>query len=427
MRKRLIISMMIFGLSSVMSFVSAQDNVTNKTTSTVTTSQSNEETEWMKIKDGKNEQGCRDFIAKYPNSQYAEHVASIIALYDAVHYFDQGNYGEACEQFGKAMVYNELTADMKEKYEYALHAEKYKYIGSASLKDAHIYLQDYPQGMYATQASNRIAHLMADGFDNEQRYDYSESGPNGYNYNDALAYAKDFETYQYVKNCSNAKAERYYYYANEETNSSLKWAQDKKTVSYVEDKYKAYLNRRFWWNRFALGWEYFSNDYSANTYGIGMGFTFRIGRYEDSYYFPGDDDDLSPFNIIFGAKWVYNQVYLGWKRLDDYEFNQFGHHLIGSVQLRWNIKEVGRRRSRYGSWYFGGGGEYSYKFGGDLNLGGAYVVGQFGYAMRNWDIGVYYKHRVYEEVSKYPLLNEYIDDDNYRIGLSMILYFMLNQ
>ena len=81
----------------------------------------------------------------------------------------------------------------------------------------------------------------------------------------------------------------------------------------------------------------------------------------------------------------------------------------------------------YGSWYFGGGGEYSYNFGGDLNLGGAYVVGQFGYAMRNWDIGVYYKHRVYEEVSKYPLLNEYIEDDNYRIGLSMIWYFMLNQ
>ena len=409
MRKRLIISMMIYGLSSAMSFVSAQDNVTDKTTSTVTTSQSNEETEWMQIKDGKNEQGCRDFIAKYPNSQYAEHVASIIALYDAVHYFDQGNYGEACEQFGKAMVYNELTADMKEKYEYALHAEKYKDIGSASLEDAHIYLQDYPQGMYATQASNRIAHLMADGFTK-------------YSYNDALAYAKDFETHQYVTNASNTEARSIARYSTDRT-FALKWAQNKATKSYVEKEIRSKENRDFRALWFALGWECFSNDYSANTYGIGTGFSFRIGRYNyrRKWSSKGYHETLSPFNVIFGAKWMYNQVYHGWKKLDDYDFNQFGHHLIASAQLRWNIREIGESW-HYGSWYFGGGGEYSYKFGGDLNLGGTYLVGQVGYAMPGFDIGIYYKHRVSKKESKYTLLNEYIDDDNYRIGLSIIRY-----
>lgn len=417
MRKRIIISMMIFGLSSVLSFANVlNDSTQNEETFVASTSE--EDDAWIKIKDGKEEQAYRDFLAKYPNSQYAEQAASVIALYDAMTFYDQGKYGEACEQFGKAMVYNELTADMKEKYEYALHAEKYKDIGSASLEDAHIYLQDYPQGMYATQASNRIAHLMADGFSK-------------YSYNDALAYAKDFETHQYVTNASNTEARSIARYSTYRT-FALKWAQDEETKLHVEKEVSANERERrrddFWDDdRLALGWEYFSNDYSANTYGIGMGFTFRIGRYDDDDFYISDDNDLSPFNIIFGAKWVYNQVYLGWKRLDDYEFNQFGHHLIGSVQLRWNIKEVGRKYSRYGSWYFGGGGEYSYNFGGDLNLGGAYLVGQFGYTMRNWDIGVYYKHRVYEEVSKYPLLNEYIEDDNYRIGLSMIWYFMLNQ
>ena len=415
--------MMILGLSSVMSFANVlNDSTQNEETFVASTSK--EDDAWIKIKDGKEEQAYRAFLAKYPNSQYAEQAASVIALYDAMTFYNQGKYGEACEQFGKAMVYNELTADMKEKYETAQHAEKYKNIGSASLNEAHIYLQDYPQGMYAKEASNLIARKMADNFGEE----YGQ-----FSYINALAYAKDFETYQYITNASNTKARssaRYINYYNGR-DDALKWAQDEETKLYVEKEVSANERERkwdnFWDDRLALGWEYFSNDYSANTYGIGMGFTFRIGRYDDDDYYLGDDNDLSPFNIIFGAKWMYNQVYLGWKRLDDYEFNQFGHHLIGSVQLRWNIKEVGRWRSRYGSWYFGGGGEYSYKFGGDLNLGGAYLVGQFGYTMRNWDIGVYYKHRVYEEVSKYPLLNEYIEDDNYRIGLSMIWYFMLNQ
>ena len=425
MRKRIIISMMIFGLSSVLSFANVlNDSTQNEETFVASTSA--EDDAWIKIKDGKNEQAYKDFLTKYPNSQYAEQAASVVALYDAVRLYEQEKYEEASKEFSKAMVYNTLSKEMMEKYDTCIHAVKYKDVGNGAEYTSREYLQEFPNGMYATDASNNIARKMANGFDKTYYWwEYSESGPDDYNYNDALAYAKDFETYQYVKNCSNAKARKYYLEARNKTNSSLKWAQDKKTVSYVEDEYTSYLNRRFWDDRFALGWEYFSNDYSANTYGIGMGFTFRIGRYDDSEFTTSRYDDLSPFNIIFGPKWVYNQVYLGWKKFDNYEFNQFGHHLIGSVQLRWNIGQLGE--PYYGSWYFGGGGEYSYNFGGDLNLGGAYVVGQFGYAMRNWDIGVYYKHRVYEEVSKYPLLNEYIEDDNYRIGLSMIWYFLLNQ
>ena len=122
MRKRIIISMMIFGLSSVLSFANVlNDSTQNEETFVASTSA--EDDAWIKIKDGKEEQAYRDFLAKYPNSQYAEQAASVIALYDAMTFYDQGKYGEACEQFGKAMVYNELTADMKEKYETAQHAE----------------------------------------------------------------------------------------------------------------------------------------------------------------------------------------------------------------------------------------------------------------------------------------------------------------
>lgn len=404
MRKRFIISMMIYGLSSAMSFANVENDTPTSHKETFVASTSEEDDAWIKIKDGEEEQAYRDFLAKYPNSQYAEQAASVVALYDAVRLYDQEKYDEAYEQFRKAMVYNSLSTEMTEKYENCHHAIIYKGVGNGSESSAREYLQAFPNGIYATEASNNIARKMADGFDNGNSY--SKSGPLGYSYNDAMAYAKDFETYQYVKNKSNEKAKKHYLYADEKTNSSLKWAQDEATKLDVEDKYTAYLNSDFWddfWDdRLALGPEFNFLDFASNTYGLDLGLSFRIGRY--SGY------STSPFTFICGVKYRFHTEYAIGKG-KEYDAAE-GHHVVGSCQFRLNYKEAGD-----GSWYLGIGGEYSHYFSGDLNLGGAYFIGQFGYAIRNFDIGIYYKHRVYKEEK-----NEWIDD-NFRIGIPLTFYF----
>lgn len=377
--------MMIFALSSVMSFANVlNDSTQNEETFVASTSE--EDDAWIKIKDGKEEQAYRVFLAKYPNSQYAEQAASVIALYDAMTFYDQGKYGEACEQFGKAMVYNELTADMKEKYETAQHAEKYKNVGSGSEYSAREYLQEFPNGMYATEASNNIARKMADNFGEK----YGQ-----FSYNNALAYAKDFETYQYITNASNSKARSIArdlgYYYSEEREDALKWAQDEETKLYVEKEVSANERERkwddFWDDRLALGPEFNFLDFASNTYGLDIGLSFRMGAWDED-----------PFIFIAGVKYRYHKEY-------NYN-NAKGHHVVGSCQFR------------YGSFgYLGIGGEYSHHFSGDLNLGGAYIIAQIGCMWKHFDIGIYYKHRVYKEVK------DGIFDDNFRIGVPLTFYF----
>ena len=398
--------MMILGLSSVMSFANVlNDSTQNEETFVASTSE--EDDAWIKIKDGKEEQAYRAFLAKYPNSQYAEQAASVIALYDAMTFYNQGKYGEACEQFGKAMVYNELTTDMKEKYETAQHAEKYKNVGNGPEYSAREYLQEFPNGMYATEASNNIARKMADNFENGYMY-YSSNEDPAYPYNDVIAYAKDFETYQYVKRKSNEKAisitnNNY----SHERKYALKWAQDEETKLYVEKEVSANERKRSTSYRLdclveklSPGIEFNFLDFAKETYGLDIGLSFRIGS---SWY--------APFNFIGGVKYRYHEEYI-FEKGKGY-INDKGHHVVGSCQFRYQFL-----RTKYdGSGYLGIGGEYSHHFRGDLNLGGAYIIAQIGCMWKHFDFGIYYKHRVYKE-SK----NE-IFDDNYRIGIPLTYYF----
>ena len=399
MKKRIIISMMIFGLSSVMSFANVlNDSIQNEETFIASTSE--EDDAWIKIKDGKDEKSYRDFLAKFPNSQYAEQAASVVAMYDAVRLYETKLYEEACVQFKKAMVYNELSQDMMGIYQQSKHALEYKDICNGSLIEAQSYLQKHPNGIFATEASNIIAREMADNFDK-------------YSYSDASAYAKDFSTYQYVKYKSNAFAISRADYSTDRE-GTLKWALDDTTKSYVENhisanersRSRAYAWDDFWEDNFSLGVEFFSNDYSTNAFGFGVGTSFRIGKFHRSSY---SGCEFSRFHFIIGAKWMKQQIY------PDKKIN--GHHLIGSLQLRCNFS----KEADYGTGYFGLGGEYSHKFKGDLDQGGAYAIGQIGFARRYFDIGLYYKHQVYK-----TNINE-IYDDKFRIGISMTFYWMFKQ
>ena len=228
-----------------------------------------------------------------------------------------------------------------------------------------------------------------------------------FSYNNALAYAKDFETYQYITNASNTKARsiaRYLgYYHFEEREDALKWAQDEETKLYVEKEVSANERERkwddFWEDRLTFGPEFNFLDFAKETYGLDIGLSFRMG----SWY--------APFNFICGVKYRYHEEYTAGKG-KNYN-NDKGHHVVGSCQFRYQFS-----RTKYdGSGYLGIGGEYSHHFSGDLNLGGAYIIAQIGCMWKHFDLGIYYKHRVYKE-DKYEIF-----DDNFRIGVPLTYYF----
>lgn len=393
MKKRIIISMMIFGLSSVMSFANVlNDSIQNEETFIASTSE--EDDAWIKIKDGKDEKSYRDFLAKYPNSQYAEQAASVVAMYDAVRLYETKLYEEACVQFKKAMVYNELSQDMMGIYQQSKHALEYKDICNGSLIEAQSYLQKHPNGIFATEASNIIAREMADNFDK-------------YSYSDASAYAKDFSTYQYVKYKSNAFAISRADYSTDRE-GTLKWALDDATKSYVEDHISA--NERsysranawddFWEDRLGIGFEPILFDWGKGSWGLGIGTYLRIGRYENSRF-----DPTSLFCFIIGAKYHYM-----------YENNH--NYITGSSKFRFNFGEIDEGK---GAFFFNIGGEYFYNLSDQNIRDGLYLATGIGYATHICDFEFYYKHHMYNEGYKISELNQ-----NYRMGLTLTFYYMFN-
>ena len=392
MKKRIIISMMIFGLSSVMSFANVlNDSIQNEETFIASTSE--EDDAWIKIKDGKDEKSYRDFLAKFPNSQYAEQAASVVAMYDAVRLYETKLYEEACVQFKKAMVYNELSQDMMGIYQQSKHALEYKDICNGSLIEAQSYLQKHPNGIFATEASNIIAREMADNFDK-------------YSYSDASAYAKDFSTYQYVKYKSNAFAISRADYSTDRE-GTLKWALDDTTKSYVENhisanersRSRAYAWDDFWEDKVAIGLGFDWLDFGKSAYGIGAGASLRFGRYGD------DADDNSPFCFILGGKWQW------FTKGKDHN----GHYLLGSGQLRYNFLPEDSS-----SWYLGIGGEYFHRLNGTLYIDGVYATLYLGLSGRIVDAYIFYKHHVYQEGSTLKDINK-----NFRLGATMAFFIPL--
>lgn len=370
------------------------------------------EEDWANIKDGIVETEYRDFVAKYPNSPYIDRANGILAVYDAAHLCDQGQYVDAYQLFSKAKLYIEIPSHLQDEYELSCHAEQYKGIANSSIDEAMSYLNMYPQGMYAVTASNRIAMLKAENF-----------GEIGVTYQGALMYAKDTETRNYI----DAKANEYACkladnFANDKCyNKAYNWSKNSDTRLYVEQKAEADKRRRHylrWHDRVTCGWEFFS-DYNGDFLGAGTGLYVKFGRCTE------DKSDFINFSL--GAKYTYN-TYVG----SDDEISDLGmecHQISGVAQLRFNLFRWGT-----GRFYIGGAGEYAYTFSGDLEIDGPAVQGQLGYNSRHFDICVYYKQfldydgpefSVYEYDyyynSYYP--SYYQIDDKFRAGIQMTFYF----
>lgn len=364
------------------------------------------EEDWAMIKDGIVEAEYRNFVAKYPNSPYIDRANGVLAVYDAAHLCDQGQYIDAYQLFNKAKLYIEIPSHLQDEYELASHAEQYKNIYYSSIEEASNYLKLYPQGMYATTASNRIAVLKADNF-----------GVEGVTYQDALSYAKDSQTRDYIDQKANEYACKLANnFANDKCyNKAYEWSKDSDTRQYVGEKAESDKRRRHhlrWHDRVTCGWEFFS-DYNGDFLGAGTGLYVKFGRCTK------EKSDFINFSL--GAKYTYN-TYIGSEESFDY-FDLQGHQIAGVAQLRFNLFRWGT-----GRFYIGGAGEYSYTLSGDLDIEGLAVQGQLGYNSRHFDIGLYYKQFLdYEGVAVYTndyyISYEEILDDKFRAGVQMTFYF----
>lgn len=149
------------------------------------------ENEWQRIRNSNSLTELQSFVSKYPQSNHVTAVNRRIHELKGEQYFNAGNLGYAYTEFCHAGGRSSLSYDNQQRFDRALDYNDYsrlnKYDESAMLS----FLTMHPTSAYRNEVSNTIARLRANKLT-------AYSGE--YSYNQALTYACDNETRQYVQN-----------------------------------------------------------------------------------------------------------------------------------------------------------------------------------------------------------------------------------
>lgn len=277
-----------------------------------------------------------NFQKKYPNSEYGIDVSKRIAdlplwldakgkntldsyrqyLTESIHQMYKRDADEAI---------NELT--IKQAYDAAVAAN--------TIKAFEQFRSKYPDSMYDKQASNKIARLMADKFNSRSTYTDKSN---------ALAFAKNEMTRDYVNNKYNKATEKKSYsnssstYSNSRYFSSSSFGRSSTSSSnssnYGSTVLKPKTSIRFGLNvSFDMGtYSKYAGDlwYDAFPYTIGIGGLFRFG------------DQRYRLNFITGVKALFsfaNTKYTVWESYSSYDATDRTQvtSVVIPLELNWNI------------------------------------------------------------------------------------------
>lgn len=158
------------------------------------------ENEWQRIRNSNSLTELQSFVSKYPQSNHATAVTRRIHELKGEQYFNAGNLGYAYTEFCQAGGRSSLSYDNQQRFDRASDYNDYtrlnKYDESAMLS----FLTMHPTSAYRNEVSNTIARLRANKLT-------AYSGE--YSYNQALTYACDNKTRQYVQNKINESKRSY--------------------------------------------------------------------------------------------------------------------------------------------------------------------------------------------------------------------------
>lgn len=158
------------------------------------------ENEWQRIRNSNSLAELQSFVSKYPQSNHATSITRRIHELKGEQYYNAGNLGYAYTEFCQAGGRSSLSYDNQQRFDRASDYNDYtrlnKYDESAMLS----FLTMHPTSAYRNEVSNTIARLRANKLT-------AYSGE--YSYNQALTYACDNETRQYVQSKINESKRSY--------------------------------------------------------------------------------------------------------------------------------------------------------------------------------------------------------------------------
>ena len=328
----------------------------------------------------------RAFQNKYPESEYMQDVSKRIAdlpfwleakekntIESYKKYISESTY-QIYKQGADAAI-KDLT--IKQAYDDA--------VATNTIKAFEQFRSKYPGSEYDKQASNKIARLMADKFNSKSTYTDK---------NNALAYAKNEITRDYVNNKYNKATEKKY--SSTSSGSSTKTYNSTTTTAYSSsqntrknDVSTQSVRPQSIVNFGLQGYFEFANVTASSSpvYSGGVGFEARIGTIN------------KPLNLLVGAKfgWAYfkysyyeRQPYgdKSWE-YDSVNIENSGRstNLFIPIALNWNFL-----KSDLIGWYLGAGYQFGIPISVSFSPGKqshAYFI-QSGLGFRHFDIRMYY-------------------------------------
>lgn len=344
----------------------------------ITTIQS--EIEWNNCKVSNDEDRLNSFIQTYSSSKYVGQAKYRLNILKGERYYASNNYTLAYTYLNDANNYQTLIGAPAAHLKTINETREFEsIIASSDVSKVRNYLAKLSTySPYYIPTSNRLAILLGSALST-----YSSEN----NMDEALTYAKDDETKAAVKKYINkVKADKAYYEHLRRVNARKRW----------------------WKNRFMLGWNTFHFDYLDDIMSIGTGVRFRFGRWSD------------PVNLLFGAEYSY-LMYLHddadyyW---DDSSVFTVAHSIEVPVGLRFNLFKTGR----YSKFYIGCNAAFGFNVSEgkyiNVNKNTLAIEPQLGFASKSLDFGVYYKRYMKDKG-----LFEYTEKYNQRIGCFLTCFF----
>lgn len=317
-----------------------------------------------------------NFQKKYPNSEYGIDVSKRIA--DLPFWLDakEKNTLDSYRQYLTESIHQIYKRDADEAiYELTIKQAYDAAVAENTIKAFEQFRRKYPYSAYDKQASNKIARLMADKFNANSSYTDK---------NNALAYAKNEMTRDYVNNKYNKATEKKYSSSSSSTTSSFTSSNNTNTNNSYN--YNSTITSESIVN-FGIQAFFELGNILSPSYSGGLGVEMRVGTIS------------KPLNFLIGAKVggasyrysYYDKQYYGdksWEYSSNYiNVSEKITNVFIPAILNWNFLN-----SDWACWYLGVGYQLGIPI--DVNnnngqLSHAFLL-QNGLGFRHFDIRMYY-------------------------------------
>jgi len=335
---------------------------------------------WLQVRASRNESTLSGFVNKYPESPHVTEANRIIHELKGEKYYSQGDLTRAYTEFISAGGRAALSWSNQKSFDRALDYHNYISLDKSNEYACKAFLATYPNSEYRSEVSNSVARAMG-----RQINMYSSDSY----INEALRFAQDEATREYVRNQKQASKKAYKEMKRRERHNRIM-----ANGGYVG----------FGIDLFDLGMNVLTSKEEERTFNLmyyNIPLTFRIGNFKTPVYL---ELAVRPGFVIANDLYDYYDT-------DDYG-NKYFFHLPLSAKLKINLF----RPWGDSKFYINGAGYYNAirkkEFETEFSVGGG-----IGVTNRHWDWQILYYR---QDIDKDKIFNK---KDLHYLGTSLGYFF----